>query len=356
MAVTCNFWKNKRVLVTGHTGFKGSWLCLWLQQMGADVTGFALEPPSSPSLFVLADVAQNMKSVISDIRDQPAIKAVIEKAKPDIVFHLAAQSLVRASYIDPTETYSTNVMGSVNLLEAIRQVDCVHAVVMVSTDKCYENQESKDGYREEDRLGGFDPYSSSKACQEILVASYRDSFFADKNNKTFIASARAGNVIGGGDYAQDRLVPDLLKAITKGQDVALRYPHAIRPWQHVLEPLSGYLILAEKLYVEGAAFAKAWNFAPDQQSHKTVAWIAKRLIQLYGSQSMIKSEQTTPLHETSCLTLNADLAKAELGWYPKWDINTTLKYIVDWQQTSVDKKQQCLKHILAYHTAKGVTC
>ena len=275
MVVNSAFWKDKRVLLTGHTGFKGSWLSLWLQSMGAQVTGYALAPPSNPSLFDVAEVGKGMTSIIGDIGDLERLRAVFAEHKPEIVIHMAAQALVRYSYVEPVETYSTNVMGTVNLLEAVRGTDSVRAVVNVTSDKCYENREWVWGYRENEAMGGFDPYSNSKGCAELVTAAYRNSYFHPgqyKEHGVAIASGRAGNVIGGGDWADDRLIPDIMRAITQGKPVNIRNPHAIRPWQHVLEPLSGYLLLAQKLFEDGPAYAEGWNFGPNDEDAKPVQW------------------------------------------------------------------------------------
>ncbi len=279
------FWKGKRVLVTGHTGFKGSWLSLWLQSMDAQVVGYALAPPTNPSLFEVAEVAKGMTSIIGDIRDLEHLRRVFAEHKPEIVIHMAAQPLVRYSYIEPVETYSTNVMGTVNLLEAVRSTGSVKAVVNVTSDKCYENREWVWGYRENEAMGGYDPYSNSKGCAELVTSAYRNSYFHPEKYGTHgvaIASGRAGNVIGGGDWAGDRLIPDIVRAIMQGKPVNIRSPHAIRPWQHVLEPLSGYLVLAQKLYEEGAAYAEGWNFGPNDEDAKPVQWIVEKLTQGLG--------------------------------------------------------------------------
>ena len=278
--VNASFWRGKKVFVTGHTGFKGGWLCLWLQQLGANVTGYALQPPTTPSLFEIAVIGRGMESIIGDIREATTLSDAVRTAQPELVIHMAAQPLVRYSYENPIETYSTNVMGTVHLLEAIRKTQSVKAVVCVTSDKCYENREWEWGYRENDPLGGYDPYSNSKACAELVTAAYRNSYFnPDKyfEHGVAVASARAGNVIGGGDWAQDRLVPDMLRAIECGKPVLIRNPDAIRPWQHVLEPLSGYLLLAESLLTHGPANAEAWNFGPHDADAKPVRWIVDRL-------------------------------------------------------------------------------
>ena len=288
LEVSDNFWRGKRVFMTGHTGFKGSWLSLWLQSMGAQVVGYALAPPTNPSLFEVAEVGKGMTSIIGDIRDLEKLRAVFTEHKPDIVIHMAAQPLVRYSYIEPVETYATNVMGTVNLLEAVRSTPSVKAVVNITSDKCYENREWVWGYRENEAMGGYDPYSSSKGCAELVASAYRNSYFhPDKYQQhgVAIASARAGNVIGGGDWAGDRLIPDILRAIVLGEPVHIRSPHAIRPWQHVLEPLSGYLQLAQKLYTDGTAYAEGWNFGPNEEDAKPVQWIVEKLTESWGEGS-----------------------------------------------------------------------
>jgi len=347
-----NFWHQKKVLVTGHTGFKGSWLALWLQKMGATVSGYSLAPPTSPSLFEQACVVKGMSSEIGDIRNAENLTSFIDKHQPEIVFHLAAQSLVRESYQDPMNTYSTNVIGSLNLLEAVRKSRSIKAVVMVSTDKCYENIETDNGYKESDRLGGFDPYSSSKACLELLVDSYRKSYFNDESKPVAIATARAGNVIGGGDWAVDRLIPDILTAIKSHQPVVLRYPNAIRPWQHVLEPLSGYLLLAEKLYQQGDVYAQAWNFGPNETSNKQVKWITQYLLDHITTSSTLAIHNVNQPHETSCLKLNCQKANLQLDWYPVWNITETLDQLISWAnqdfKSAMHTKNFCLQQIEEY--------
>ena len=334
--MNAEFWCGKRVLLTGHTGFKGSWLSLWLQSMDAQVVGYALAPPTEPSLFEVAGVGAGMTSVIGDIRDLEHLRAVFAEHKPEIVIHMAAQPLVRYSYAEPVETYSTNVMGTVNLLEAVRGTPGVKAVVNVTTDKCYENREWAWGYRENEAMGGYDPYSSSKGCAELVTAAYRNSFF---NSATFnvkhsiaIASARAGNVIGGGDWAEDRLIPDIMRAITQGRSVTIRNPHAIRPWQHVLEPLSGYLKLAQKLYEEGAAYAEGWNFGPNDEDAKPVQWIVEQLTQSWGEGASWLLDGGEHPHEAHYLKLDCSKAKSRLDWHPRWHLDEALKRIVDWQK------------------------
>lgn len=329
------FWSGKRVFLTGHTGFKGSWLCLWLQSLGAEVTGYALEPPTNPSLFEVARVGEGMRSIIADIRDLPTLQQALREAQPEIVIHLAAQPLVRYSYQNPVETYATNVMGAVHLLEAVRHTPSVRAVVNVTSDKCYENREWVWGYREHEPMGGYDPYSSSKGCAELVTAAWRRSFFPPADyarHGVALASARAGNVIGGGDWAADRLVPDLIAAFAAGRPAVIRNPPAIRPWQHVLEPLSGYLRLAEKLYYEGAAFAEGWNFGPDEADAQPVVWIANRLVELWGEGACWQPDGGHHPHEAHDLKLDCAKAKARLGWMPRWPLIVALRRIVAWQR------------------------
>jgi CDP-glucose 4,6-dehydratase len=353
------FWSGKRVFVTGHTGFKGSWLSLWLQQLGAEVTGYALQPPTNPSLFEVAQVAQGMTSVIGDIRDCVLLASTLRQASPDIVIHMAAQPLVRRSYVDPVETYSTNVMGTVHQLEAVRQTPSVRAVVNVTTDKCYENKEWVWGYRENEPMGGFDPYSSSKGCAELVTAAYRNSFFnaaTHSEHHVALATARAGNVIGGGDWAQDRLIPDILRAIQNGESVNIRNPHATRPWQHVLEPLSGYLVLAEKLYSQGPAFAEAFNFGPLEEDAKPVQWIVEQLTQNWGDGAAWHLDGGTHPHEAHYLKLDCSKARATLAWTPRWHLGQALQAIIVWHKAQnahkdkPDMRALCLQQISDYST------
>ena len=353
------FWAGKRVFVTGHTGFKGSWLCLWLQQLGANVTGYALAPPTNPSLFEEAQVAQGMTSVIGDIRGGAALIQAMRQAAPDIVIHMAAQPLVRRSYVDPVETYATNVMGTVNLLEAVRQTPSVRAVINVTTDKCYENKEWVWGYRETEPMGGFDPYSSSKGCAELVTAAYRNSFFnaaKHSEHQVAVATARAGNVIGGGDWAEDRLIPDILRAIQIGKSVNVRNPHATRPWQHVLEPLSGYLTLAEQLCAQGLAVAEAFNFGPADEDAKPVQWIVEKLTQSWGDGAAWHVDGGTHPHEAHYLKLDCSKARAALGWQPRWNLSQALQAIIVWHkahsapQGGDDMRAMCLQQINDYTT------
>lgn len=348
------FWQGKRVLLTGHTGFKGSWLSLWLQSMGANVIGYALAPPTTPSLFDVAKVEQGMTSIIGDIRDLAHLRTVFAEYKPEIVIHMAAQALVRYSYVEPVETYSTNVMGTVNILEAVRGTSSVKAVVNVTSDKCYENREWAWGYRENEALGGFDPYSSSKGCAELVTAAYRNSYFHPEKYQAHgvaIASGRAGNVIGGGDWAEDRLIPDMMRAITQGQPVSIRNPDSIRPWQHVLEPLSGYLLLAQKLYEEGAGFAEGWNFGPNDDDTKPVQWIVERLTKDWGDGAKWELDGSEHPHEAHYLKLDCSKAKARLNWAPKWSLEEALSKITDWQkkyQSGKNMKEVTLQQIELY--------
>jgi len=336
-----NFWCEKRVLVTGHTGFKGSWLSLWLQSLDAQVVGYALAAPTKPNLFDVATVNKGMTSIIADIRDLDCLRTTFAEYKPEIVIHMAAQPLVRYSYLEPVETYSTNVMGTVNLLEAVRNTNSVKAVVNVTSDKCYENREWAWGYREHEAMGGYDPYSSSKGCAELAVAAYRNSYFHPDNysqHGVAIASARAGNVIGGGDWADDRLIPDILRAIMQRRSVNIRNPHAIRPWQHVMEPLFGYLQLAQKLYEDGTTYAEAWNFGPNDNDTKPVQWIVENLTQAWGEGANWTFDSGDHLHEAHYLKLDCSKAKVRLGWQPRWRLEDTLGAIIDWHRAHRDGK------------------
>lgn len=322
-----SFWKGRRVLVTGHTGFKGGWLTLWLGAMQAEVHGFALDPPTDPSLFAAASVAGSMASTtIADIRDYDALSAVVRRVRPEVVFHLAAQSLVRVSYERPVDTYAINVMGAVHLLEAVRQTGGVRAVVNVTSDKCYENNETRTAYREHQAMGGHDPYSSSKGCAELVTAAYRRSFL---HGELGVASARAGNVIGGGDWARDRLVPDILRALDDGEVIAIRSPQAIRPWQHVLEPVSGYLLLAERLHTDAAAFAEAWNFGPGEGDAQTVGRIVEHMASRCAGIRWTQDTAAQP-HEAGCLMIDSGKARERLGWRPRWALAEALDRTLDW--------------------------
>lgn len=339
MVVNPDFWGGKRVLLTGHTGFKGGWLSLWLQSMGAQVIGYALAPPTTPSLFEVAEIGQEMTSIIGDIRDLERLRAVFAKHRPEIVIHMAAQPLVRYSYIEPVETYSTNVMGTVNLLEAVRNTNSVRAVVNVTSDKCYENREWAWGYRENEAMGGYDPYSNSKGCAELVTAAYRNSYFHPEKysiHGVAVASGRAGNVIGGGDWANDRLIPDIMRAITQGKPVNIRNPDAIRPWQHVLEPLSGYLLLAQQLYQEGVDCAEGWNFGPDDADAKPVQWIVEKLTKTWGEGASWILDGGEHPHEAHYLKLDCSKAKGRLDWQPKWHLEDALGAIIDWHRAYRD--------------------
>ncbi|UOF92769.1 CDP-glucose 4,6-dehydratase [Fodinisporobacter ferrooxydans] len=340
-----NFWENKRVFITGHTGFKGSWLALTLHLMGAEIVGYALEPSTTPSLFQLCRINTLIKSIYGDIRNKEKVEFEINSFKPEIIFHLSAQPLVRKSYLDPYETFSTNVMGTVNILEAIRKCNSVKAVVNVTTDKVYENKEWVWGYREIDNLGGYDPYSSSKACSELVTAAYRSSFYnSESNNKHVgIATARAGNVIGGGDWSSDRLIPDCIRSILEGKEIVIRSPESSRPWQHVLEPIKGYLILAQKLYENGEKFSGAWNFGPDDNDVKTVKWMVEELYKQWGGAATYKIEKKDHLHESKILKLDNSKAKSGLNWYPKWNIDYSVEKVVEWVHAY--KEQNDLKEI-----------
>ncbi len=352
--VNVDFWHAKKVFLTGHTGFKGAWLCLWLNRLGAEVTGYALEPPTDPSLFAQARVGELVTSINADVRDLKRLTDEMVKASPEIVIHMAAQPLVRDSYKFPVETYATNVMGTVNLLEAVRACPSVRAVVNVTTDKVYENREWLWGYRENEPLGGYDPYSNSKACSEMVTAAYRSSYFNPAEyvrHGVAIATARAGNVIGGGDWASDRLIPDFIRAILAGESVRIRNPHAIRPWQHVLEPLSGYLLLARKLYEEGAAYAVGWNFGPSDDDVWPVERIVRRMCSQWGEGAHYEIDSGEHPHEAHYLKLDCSRARADLEWYTRWPLERALDSIIDWTRKCRDEndlREVCLKQIQEY--------
>ncbi len=334
--VKTSFWTGKKVFVTGHTGFKGGWLVQTLKVLGADIKGYSLEPSTKPCFFEAANVETGIISEIGDIRDIEKLSKSVAEFKPEVIFHLAAQPLVRYSYENPKETYEVNVIGTLNLLEAVRLVDSIKAVVLITTDKCYENKEWVYGYREIDPMGGYDPYSSSKGCCELLISSYRNSYFSQ--SKTKIASARAGNVIGGGDWSDDRLIPDLLKAIENNQEPILRNPLAVRPWQHVLEPIGGYMKLAEGLYNGEKGIDQAWNFGPNDTDCRSVEWVTNTILKLYDFQSSWKQDQNFNPHEAQLLKLDISKAKNRLSWRPKWELRQSLEKIVQWHKTFLSDK------------------
>jgi CDP-glucose 4,6-dehydratase len=352
--VNQDFWKGRRVFITGHTGFKGAWLSLWLHRLGAEVVGYALQPPTTPSLFDLAGIGDIVNGINADIRHFNKLRKALESYQPEVIFHLAAQALVRRSYQDPIETYSTNVMGTVNLLEAVRQVGSVRVVVNVTSDKCYENQEWVWGYRESDRMGGRDPYSNSKGCAELVTAAYRNSFFNPMNyleHKVALASARSGNVIGGGDWGEERLVPDCVRAVLKGERIVIRSPTSTRPWQHVLEALNGYLMLAERLYQGGVEFAQGWNFGPLNYEAKTVEWVARKFCEGWNNAAGYSITKKLHHHESHDLRLDCSKAVTALGWMPKWDVETALHKVIQWTkryQRGDDVKHICYKQIEEY--------
>lgn len=327
------FWQKKRVLITGHTGFKGSWLSLWLQAIGANLVGYAQNPPTNPSLFEVADVGKGMESEIGDIRDLDRFLGLLDKYRPEIVIHMAAQTVVRASYVDPVETYDSNVMGTVKVLEAIRRVGGVRACVVVTSDKCYENKEWLWGYRESDSLGGYDPYSNSKGCAELVVSAYRNSFFNVKEldrHGVRIATARAGNVIGGGDWTTDQLFPDMVRAFQDSKPVRIRNPHAVRPWQCVLEPLDGYLTLAEYLWNADCDYGQAWNFGPHSDSAKSVGWIVDHVAAKWGQGASWQTDAVDHPHEANYLKLDSSMAAFILKWKPRLTLQQGLDWAVEW--------------------------
>ena len=331
-----SFWNNKRVLITGHTGFKGSWLSIWLNKLGAEIIGFSNSITTTPSLYELSGINSDIISEIGDIRNLDTVKTIFSQYKPQIVIHMAAQSLVGPSYDDPVETYSTNVMGTVNLFECIRKSDDASVIINVTSDKCYENKETLNGYVETDELGGHDPYSNSKACSELVTSSFRNSFFNDPSNKINLASVRSGNIIGGGDWSKNRLVPDIMKSLQEEFTLKIRNPDGIRPWQHVLDPLHGYLILAEHLWDSNSKFSEAWNFGPDQNSIKPVSWIIDKISENWGSPvNWEKSIQD--FHETHVLSLNCSKSKSELNWNPKLNLIDSIKWTVDWYKEFYNK-------------------
>lgn len=357
LGMNLEFWPEKRVFLTGHTGFKGGWLSLWLQHLGAQVTGYALAPATRPNLFEVAKVGHGMDSVIGDIRTFDCLLDAMRAARPEIVIHMAAQPLVRYSYREPIETYATNVMGTVNVLEAVRQTPGIKAVVTVTSDKCYENKEWVWGYRESDPMGGYDPYSNSKGCAELVSSAFRNSYFNPgryAEHGVALASARAGNVIGGGDWAEDRLIPDVMRAIATGTEVVIRSPQAIRPWQHVLEPLGGYLKLAEALYCHGPAYAEAWNFGPLDHDAKPVAWVVETLAEIWGDGASFRIDQTVAdVHEAHYLKLDCSKAHMQLNWQPRWTLHAALEQICCWHKgvnEGKDMRAVTLSQIDAYQS------
>jgi CDP-glucose 4,6-dehydratase len=355
-----DLWQNKRVFLTGHTGFKGGWLALWLSHLGANVRGYSLDPATEPSLFTAARLHEKVEDIRGDIRNPATLDRAILDFAPEVIFHLAAQPLVRASYDDPILTYETNVIGTARVLDAVRRAPCVKAVVCVTTDKCYENREWIYPYRETDPLGGYDPYSSSKACTEIAAASFRQSYFhPDKISAhgVAIATARAGNVIGGGDWSTDRLLPDLVRGFQSGAPVLIRSPHAIRPWQHVLEPLHGYILLAEKLLnpdrTQAARFATAYNFGPSESDARPVSWIADHMTKFWGNNASWVLDKSPSPHEAHYLKLDASRAHADLHWAPRLDLAAALKWLVDWYRSyygRADMQSLTLGQIVSYES------
>lgn len=350
------FWAGKKVFLTGHTGFKGGWLSLWLSSMGARVTGYALAPNTTPNLFdVLAIDSLVERSYIADIRDLTSLQQAMSDAEPDVVIHMAAQPLVRYSYVNPVETYATNTMGTVHVLESARSIKSIRATVIVTTDKCYENREWVWAYRENEPMGGYDPYSSSKGCAELITSAYRNSYFSGSESLNKIASARAGNVIGGGDWSEDRLIPDAIKAFEADLPLIIRNPLATRPWQHVLEPLSGYMMLAQALYQKGSSFASSWNFGPTDQDNRTVEEVVNGLIDLWGQNARWVQESSNQFHEANFLKLDCSKARLQLGWRPKWSLEISMKKIVEWQQAFQARENMheiTLSQIHQYMSAK----
>ena len=343
------FWNGRKVFLTGHTGFKGAWLSLWLERLGAQVTGFALEPPTEPNLFTLAGAIADMRDVRGDVRDLACVREAVLQAQPEIVIHMAAQSLVRASYEDPVGTYATNVMGTANLLEAVRRSPSVRAAVVVTSDKCYENREWERGYREDDAMGGFDPYSSSKGCAELVVSAYRRCYFSQGD--VHLASARAGNVIGGGDWAKDRLLPDLLRAFADRRPAVIRNPLATRPWQHVLEPLHGYLMLAERLATGDASAAAGWNFGPSASGVMPVSKVADEAARLWGEGAVWELDAEAHPHEARALALDASKARDGLGWVPRLEPEEAIAWTVRWTKGFTEgrpARQLALEDICEY--------
>jgi len=346
------YWKGRRVFVTGHTGFKGSWLCFWLKQLGAELTGYALLPVTKPSLYDDIQVANGMTSVIGDIRDREKLSKAMQQAKPEVVVHMAAQALVRYSYRHPVETYEVNVMGTVNLLEAARQCESVTSVLVVTSDKCYENQERESGYQEHEPMGGFDPYSNSKGCAELVVSSYRRSFF-ENGKRVAMSTARAGNVIGGGDWSEDRLIPDMVRAFNAGNDVVIRNPLAVRPWQYVLEALHGYLLLLEQMSEHPEAFSQAWNFGPDEKGAQDVAWIVEHFASVWGDASWRIEVDSELLHEAHLLKLDCGKARQKLAWQPVLELGKAMEWTAEWYRYHHDGEDMetiSMQQLIAYQS------
>lgn len=342
------FWRGRRVLITGNTGFKGAWLSLWLQGLGATVTGYSLSAPTDPSLFNLAGLGESMDCVTADLRDLSRLQRAVCDAQPELIFHLGAQAVVRQSYDDPVETFETNVMGTVHVLEAARKADSVCGVIVVTSDKCYENRGQEQAYRETDALGGHDPYSCSKACAELVASAYRRSFFADG---PAIATVRAGNVIGGGDWATDRLIPDCMRALLNGRSIHIRNPHAVRPWQHVLEPLGGYLAVARRLLLGDDSISTEFNFGPQHQDARPVRWIVEQLTALWGEDATWNADEGKHPHEAHYLTVDSSRAHSELGWKPRLGLGTALEWTVAWFRAyaaEMDMRQITLQQIQDY--------
>jgi len=355
------FWRGRRVLLTGHTGFKGAWLSLWLQTLQAETRGLALDPPTSPSFFELAKAGSGMEDLRGDIRNLDWLKPATAEFRPEIIIHMAAQSLVRPSYVDPIGTYATNIMGTAHVLESARSCGSLRAVLVITSDKCYENREGGRAYGEDDPLGGYDPYSSSKGCAELVTSAYRQSYFNPNryaDHGVAVASARAGNVIGGGDWARDRLIPDAIRAFLAEQPFLVRFPQAVRPWQHVLEPLSGYLRLAERLCTNGPVFARAWNFGPEPEAEKPVLYLAERVTALWGERAawVATAEDNAP-HEAHHLTLNAGKARVLLDWRPRLQLDKAIEFTVDWYKAyrdGGDMREFSISQIAAYMADKQV--
>ncbi len=337
MVISNNFWKNKKVLITGHTGFKGSWLTIWLESMGAKIVGVSLDPLNEKNLYDLAKIGKKIKSLRCDIRNRDELKKIFSRSKPEIVFHLAAQPLVIKSYKNPVETYETNFMGTLNILESIRNISSVKACIVVTSDKCYQNNEWNWGYRENDPLGGHDPYSSSKGSCELLVNSYRLSYFTGKN-KTKIASVRAGNVIGGGDFSDDRLIPDAVNSFVSKKILKIRSPKSTRPWQHVLEPLGGYILLAQKLISKNSHFDQAWNFGPYPEDIRTVRDVIDIFVKKWGKEFKYKIEKSKNIHEAKLLSLDCSKAIHEMKWRPNWNLEKAIEHTVNWYKAYLQKE------------------